>query len=73
MLVSIYGRHLGPRAGCIERPYSNARTELCGVSVTVGRAKAGLLYVQDLQINQGRSSPPVPVRFAAYTALSFRD
>jgi hypothetical protein len=51
MLVSIYGRYLGPALGCTERASGNERTELCGSSVTVGGVKAGLLYVQDAQIN----------------------
>jgi hypothetical protein len=51
MLVSIYGRYLGPAAGCTERASGNERSELCGSSVTAGGVKAGLLYVQDAQIN----------------------
>ena len=51
MLVSIYGQHLGPTAGCTERPSFNETTQLCGSTVTVGGVKAGLLYVQDAQIN----------------------
>jgi len=52
MLVSIYGRHLGPDPGCTpDRGTSPEPAELCGVSVTVGGRNAGLLYVQDKQIN----------------------
>ena len=52
MLVSIYGRRLGPAAGCVAPRMTHPEpAELCGVSVTVGGAKSGLLYVQDRQIN----------------------
>lgn len=52
MLVSIYGRHLGPTTGCTPRRGTYPEPlELCGASVTVGGAKAGLLYVQERQIN----------------------
>lgn len=50
MLVSIYGRHLGPDSGCT--PEHRAEPiELCGTSVSIGGKKAGLLYAQDKQIN----------------------
>ncbi|MFY9727454.1 MAG: hypothetical protein WB579_07065 [Bryobacteraceae bacterium] len=88
MLVSIYGRHLGPATGCTPpRGAYPEPAELCGVSVSIGGSKARLLYVQDRQINLsvpltaqaegmvdfvvtygGRSSVPVPVRFAPLTA-----
>ncbi len=52
MLLSIYGRHLGPDSGCTpDRGAFPEPAELCGVSVTVGGRKAGLLYVQEKQIN----------------------
>lgn len=52
MLVSIYGRHLGPGSGCVPpRMTYPEPTELCGATVVVGREKSSLLYVQDLQIN----------------------
>ena len=52
MLVSIYGRHLGPDSGCTpDRGAFPEPVDLCGVSVTVGGRKAGLLYVQEKQIN----------------------
>jgi hypothetical protein len=51
MLVSIYGRYLGPESGCTERPSGNERTAMCGSRVTVGGIQAGLLYVQERQIN----------------------
>jgi hypothetical protein len=51
MLVSIYGQHLGPAAGCTARASFNEPVELCASTVTVGGVKAGLLYVQDTQIN----------------------
>lgn len=70
MLISIYGRDLGPRQGCEgqadtrrketpnpRRPQQSfAETliypqELCGVRVLVGDKPAGLLYVQEKQIN----------------------
>jgi hypothetical protein len=51
MLVSIYGRHLGPDSGCTaERAFSEP-VELCSTSVSIGGRKAALLYVQDKQIN----------------------
>ncbi|MFN7925356.1 MAG: hypothetical protein U0Q16_34980 [Bryobacteraceae bacterium] len=48
--VSVYGRHLGPAAGCTV-PNRQAVTELCGTTATVGGVPAGLLYVEDHQIN----------------------
>jgi len=52
MLVCIYGRHLGPDSGCTpDRGAFPEPVDLCGVSVTVGGRKAGLLYVQEKQIN----------------------
>ena len=52
MLVSIYGRHLGPDSGCTaERGAFSEPVELCGASVTIGGTKAALLYVQQQQIN----------------------
>lgn len=47
--VSLYGQHLGPTAGCT--PGAIAVVQLCGTSVTVGGLPAGLLYVQEHQIN----------------------
>lgn len=50
--VSIYGQHLGPKTGCTAG--TDGRTdakELCGTAVTVGGVAAGLLYVQEQQIN----------------------
>jgi hypothetical protein len=53
MLVSIYGDRLGPAAGCAApatgRPGYPAA--LCGVQVTLGDKSAGLLFVQEKQIN----------------------
>ena len=53
MLVSIYGEHLGPAGGCTApatgRP--GYPWELCGVEVTFGGRRAGLLYVEERQIN----------------------
>ena len=44
MLVSIYGRHLGPDSGCTaERGAFSEPVELCGASVTIGGTKAALL------------------------------
>ena len=61
MLVSIYGESLGPAAACIApatgRP--GYPTELCGVQVTFAGKPAGLLYVQERQINF--EVPPFPV------------
>src|ERR1035438_823911 len=62
MLVSIYGDHLGPAAGCTApatgRPGYPA--ELCGVQVTLGGKPAGLLYVQEKQINfQAAADSPI--------------
>ena len=52
MLVSIYGHHLGPDSGCTPcRGTYPDPVELCGVGVTIGGRKAGLLYVQEQQIN----------------------
>jgi len=52
MLVSIYGHHLGPDSGCTpSRGTFPEPVQLCGVSVTVGGKKAGLLYVREEQIN----------------------
>jgi hypothetical protein len=52
MLLSIYGRHLGPDSGCTpDRGAFPEPAELCGVSVAVGGRKAGLLYVQEKLIN----------------------
>lgn len=87
MLVSIYGRRLGPAEGCTGRPLYQEPTELCGVRVATAGLEAELLYAQANQINlripyavptegpvqfiviyKGRSSDPVPVRFAPYAA-----
>jgi hypothetical protein len=67
MLISIYGNNLGPEHGCVgqadtrrtetpnpARPWQNTLiypAELCGVQVFLGDLAAGLLYVQDKQIN----------------------
>ena len=55
MLVSIYGTNLGPAGGCVGQVDTKRREiyplELCGVQVFVGNLAAGLLYVQDKQIN----------------------
>ena len=50
--VAIYGRCLGPEAGCTAGAagWSGAK-ELCGTTITVGGVAAGLLYVQDKLIN----------------------
>jgi hypothetical protein len=50
--VSIYGRHLGPETACTagNGGWSDVK-ELCGTSVTVAGIPAGLLYVQEQQIN----------------------
>jgi hypothetical protein len=50
MLISIYGTNLGPEQGCVAETVASL-TELCGVQVYVGDVTAGLLYVQDKQIN----------------------
>jgi len=53
MLLSIYGRHLGPDSGCTpDRGAFPEPVELCGVSVTIGGRKAGLLYVQDAETGE---------------------
>jgi hypothetical protein len=49
MLISIYGSNLGPQGGCVAK--ANYPTELCGAQVFVGDLAAGLLYVQNDQIN----------------------
>ncbi len=49
MFISIYGSNLGPPGGCVAK--ANYPTELCGVQVFVGDLAAGLLYVQNDQIN----------------------
>ncbi|MDQ6760651.1 MAG: hypothetical protein M3Z32_12430 [Acidobacteriota bacterium] len=52
ILVSIYGRNLGPVSGCTsDRSALGNAKELCGTVVTVGGVKASLLYAQDHQIN----------------------
>jgi hypothetical protein len=51
LLVSIYGRHLGPVSSCTAGRVFIEPEELCGASVIIGGKKAGLLYVQDRQIN----------------------
>src|SRR5260370_12787250 len=52
MLVSIYGRHLGPDSGCTaERGAFSEPVELCGASVTIGGTKAAFLYTTQQQIN----------------------
>ncbi|MBC7926617.1 MAG: hypothetical protein H7039_13255 [Bryobacteraceae bacterium] len=52
MLVTIYGRNLGPDLGCSPDPSVTAEAqELCGTVVTVDGDRAGLLYVQERQIN----------------------
>jgi len=50
--VSIYGQHLGPKTGCTAGAggWSDVK-QLCETAVTVGGVPAGLLYVQDKQIN----------------------
>ena len=48
LLMSIYGEHLGPSAGC--EGYGD-RDELCNTQVLVNGVRAGLLYVQERQIN----------------------
>ncbi len=51
-LVSIYGLHLGPSQGCVgQNGPAGYPSELCGVKVTVAAVAAGLLYVQDRQVN----------------------
>ena len=65
MLVSIYGSHLGPDTACTA-PRGMERPELCGVTVTVGGKSAGLLYVQDRQINLS-----VPATAPAEGAVDF--
>jgi hypothetical protein len=47
--VSLYGQHLGPMTGCTAG--SSDVKQLCGTAVTVGGLPAGLLYVQERQIN----------------------
>ena len=47
MIVSIYGRGLGPETACVA-PES---IEVCGTTATVNGVRAALLYVQDRQIN----------------------
>ncbi len=50
MKVSIYGRHLGPDAGCTAGIGALREVkELCGTAVTVGGVPATLLYVQETQ------------------------
>ncbi len=52
MEVSIYGRRLGPAAGCTASAGSNPEAkELCGTAVQVGGIPATLIYVQENQIN----------------------
>jgi hypothetical protein len=51
MLVSIYGRDLGPSSGCTPQRGEWEPQELCAATVTIGGQKAGLLYVQNRQIN----------------------
>lgn len=61
MLISIYGADLGPDKGCVGQADTRRRanfrdpliypTELCGVQVFAGDLPAGLLYVQEKQIN----------------------
>src|SRR4051794_27814065 len=50
--AAIYGQHLGPEIGCTAGGggWSDVKS-LCGTAVTVGGVSAGLLYVQDHQIN----------------------
>ena len=50
--VSVYGQHLGPQTACTAGSggWSDLK-ELCGTTVTVGGVPAGLLYVQEQQIN----------------------
>ncbi len=50
MLISIYGSNMGPQRGCVGQGV-NYPTDLCGVQVFVGDLAAGLLYVQNGQIN----------------------
>ncbi len=50
MLVSIYGSHLGPAAGCEVHAPDPSKT-ICGVQVFVGGVPANLLYAQARQIN----------------------
>ena len=49
-LFSVYGRHLGPDAGC-HAEAGAAPHELCGVAVLIGEMPAELSYVSDTQIN----------------------
>ncbi len=52
MEVSIYGRHLGPDAGCAPGAAGTSEVKvLCGTAVTVGGIPATLIYVQEKQIN----------------------
>jgi hypothetical protein len=52
VLVTIYGRNLGPDRGCSADPSARPEPhELCGTVVTVDGYRAGLLYVQERQIN----------------------
>jgi hypothetical protein len=49
--VSIYGQNLGPKTGCNGGPDWWAPKPVCGTTVTVGGEPAGLVYVQEQQIN----------------------
>jgi hypothetical protein len=52
MEVSIYGRRLGPDAGCTASAGGASEIKvLCGTTVTVGGVPATLIYVQEKQIN----------------------
>jgi hypothetical protein len=49
LLVTIYGNHLGPSAGCAVQPAYP--TQLCDTQVLIGGIPAELLYVSEKQIN----------------------
>lgn len=53
LVLSIFGNHLGPAAGCKGEHDEKGvyPSELCGVQVFVGGVASGLLWVQDRQIN----------------------
>ncbi len=52
MEVSLYGRRLGPAAGCTANAgIAGEAKEICGTTVTVGGIPAALIYVQENQIN----------------------
>jgi hypothetical protein len=48
LVLSLYGQDLGPAVGCVGQ---TVPTELCGVKLLVAGRAAGLLYVQQKQIN----------------------